>query len=156
MGCLLYLCSRNPESIIIFHQYAGIVEQSIGGNLNIETSPEFSVLPNAEFLKFTQGMFFRLLGRYVARALQNAHVVEYEKAVESLLPVLHGHGKMVFGAELGHIEIHGYQAVQRVDLFFREIVLRDENITANDLSARFGILPRGEAHVRLFRHPLCP
>lgn len=66
---------RNPTSVLVFHHLAGIVEQPIRSDSNVESISEFVVLPDAEFLEFPQGMFLRLLGRNAAGTLKNAHVV---------------------------------------------------------------------------------
>ena len=39
---------RNPTSVLVFHHLAGIVEQPIRSDSNIESISEFVVLPDAE------------------------------------------------------------------------------------------------------------
>ena len=45
---------RNPTSVLVFHHLAGIVEQPIRSDSNVESISEFVVLPDAEFLEFPQ------------------------------------------------------------------------------------------------------
>ena len=94
----------------------------------VEVRLEQPVLHDAVFLKFTFGKRLRHFGADFAWMQQQLAFIELEERIQLGRPILHRHRDAAFGLILGVVEIHGHDAIQRLEFLFRQVVLRDDDI----------------------------
>ena len=77
-----------------------------------------------------------------ASVVEDLMLIEFQKAIQPLGPVLHGHGDMTAGLIFRIVQIHGDNAFQRLQFLFGEIILGDGHIILLNFSIRI-LLPGG-------------
>lgn len=86
------------------------------------------ILHDPVFLKLTFRKCLRHFLPHLARMIEDVPFVKLEKGVQLAGPVLHRHGNVPLGLILGIIQIHRYEAIQRLQFLFGEVILRDNDI----------------------------
>ena len=106
------------------------------------------ILNDTIFLEFTFCKCFRYLRRYDSYIIQQIILIELQKSIQFLRPILHRHRDMALRLLFRIIQIHGNYPVQPTHFLFSEIIFSNRYITFYNFTVRC-IFPCGQSHIIL-------